>query len=150
VMRLDAAPRDTVLRLWMSCGCPHGPAPVGHSVRALIVFTSAQDEQQMVGGLLQVADVVDTDYAIRCVADRPVSSGIRLPENIHVAVEGLVLPDEIDRLAFGVENGANGARPIVLFYVGGDPDELVTILDEDRSGSTRLLNDVVNQGKVVV
>src|ERR1700751_1680789 len=82
--------------------------------------------------LLQVTDVVDADRLFRSVEDRLLSGDVGFAENVSLAIERLVLPDGLDGLARGVQDGADGAGAIILFNVGRDAHILVALLDEDR------------------
>ena len=112
--------------------------------------TRLEKDSNYAAGLLQVAYTVDAHNGLRRIADGLVSDRICLAQNIRVSIEGLVFLEGFHCFAFGIEDGANGARPIVFFQVRGNLDKFATALDENRRISAGSTKDVIYQGKVVV
>src|SRR6476620_8657445 len=100
--------------------------------------------------LLHVSYVVDTDYILRCVPDRLVTCDVRLTENVHLSVEWFILFDGFDRLAFGVENGSDRSRAVVLLNVSGNANVLPAVLHKYGGRTLSFLNHFIDQIEIVV
>src|SRR6266478_7877462 len=86
-----------------------------------------------------ITKIVDADDVVAHVVHRLIAGQIGFAEDRRRAIKRFIHVDELDYLALGIENGAYGARAIILRYVGRDSDIVGPTLDEDRGGAADFL-----------
>ena len=101
-------------------------------------------------GFRRITYVVDADHVLRRIPYGLIASDVGFSEDIYLSEERLVFFDGLNRLAFGVENGPRRSRAIVLLHVRGYANILVTALHKDCGGTLRLLDDIINQVKIII
>lgn len=97
-----------------------------------------------------ITEIVDADDVVERVVHRLIAREMGFAEDRRLAIERFIHVDELDYLALGIENGAYGARAIILLYIGRDADIVGPALGEDSGSATDFLHNLVNQGEVVI
>src|SRR3954470_20748743 len=102
------------------------------------------------GLVLQIADIIDTDDGVACIADWFIASGVRLAQDVGLSEVAFALRNRRNGFSLWVENGANCPRSVVLLNVRRHTDEVVAALNKERGRPTLFLLDLVNQHKVII
>src|SRR3954466_907376 len=76
------------------------------------------------GLVLQIADIIDTDDGVACIADWFIASGVRLAQDVGLSEVAFALRNRRDGFSLWVENGANCPRSVVLLNVCRHADEV--------------------------
>src|SRR5436190_7952430 len=87
--------------------------------------------------VFQIADVIDADDVVACVADWFIASDVRLAQDVGLSEIAFALRNSRDRFALRVENRAYRPRPVILLNIRCHADELVAALNKDCGRSTR-------------
>ena len=80
--------------------------------------------------VLQIADVIDADDVVACIADRFIASDVRLAQDVGLSEIAFALRNSRDGFTLWVENGAYRARPVILLNVRCHADRRVTQLTQ--------------------
>src|SRR5271165_4081261 len=81
---------------------------------------------------------------------RLVPGNVWLAEDIHVSVKCFIFLYRCDCFAFWVQNGSDSSRTVILFYVRGDADIVVSAFHKDRRRPASLLHDLVNKIEIII
>src|SRR5689334_1355028 len=94
--------------------------------------------------VLQIADVIDSDDVVACIADWLIPCDVRLSQDTGFSEIALALRNSREGFSLWVENGADRPRAVVLLHVRCHADELVAALNENRCRPTHFLLDLIN------
>src|SRR5260370_7416334 len=114
------------------------PPPRVRSLRGPLSWTLCVRSEPLV---LQIADVVDADDVVACIADWFIASDVRLAQDIGLSEIAFALRNSRDRFALRVENRAYRPRTVILLNIRCHADELVPSLNKNSACSTPFLLD---------